>query len=299
MDLDELTALQAQIAAATATALAVTVAATHEKFAAEAARNIIVANLVTAKNIIAQLTATRPTNTNLPNPKFFLTPGHISPDLILNYANKTAITIYETAITPFKLTFDGAISKIKIFMDEIIQRANDNEWNKDHGDIIHVPVDGKPMNVITHYGCVSTKQIRAHAKSWINKECRKSRYNQMMVKLILDSISKTVRNKITNQKGAISVGTPLVRSGNLILKLIMNKIIIAKRATSVAFRSDLSNLDSLISSCNSNIETFNTHVNHTVESLQARGEKVDGLLNNLFKGCKIVSDVKFVASIDL
>ena len=121
----------------------------------------------------------------------------------------------------------------------------------------------------------------------------------MMVKVSLDSIIKNVRQKITNQEAIISVGNPPVRSGNLILKLIMNKTIIDTRATSAAFRSDLSNLGSFMSSCNSNIETFNTHVNHAVGSLQARGERVDDLLINLFKGYKIATDIKFVASIDL
>ena len=121
----------------------------------------------------------------------------------------------------------------------------------------------------------------------------------MMGKLILDSIRKTARQKITNQDRVISVGTPPVRSGNLILKLIMNKIIINIRATSVVFRSDRSNLDSFMSSCNSNIETFDTHVNHAVGSLQARGEKLDDLMTNLFKGYKVASDIKFVARIKL
>ena len=140
------------------------------------------------------------------------------------------------------------------------------------------------MNVITHYGCVYTEQIRAHATNWINRDCRQSQNNQMMVNLILDSICKIVRQNITNQEGAISVGTPPVRSINLILKLIINKTIIDTRATPLAFRSDLSNLDSFMSSCNSNIETFITYVNYAVGSLQARGERVDDLLTSIFKG---------------
>ena len=32
-------------------------------------------------------------------------------------------------------------------MDDIMQRANDTGLGKDQGNIIHVPVDGKPMNV--------------------------------------------------------------------------------------------------------------------------------------------------------
>ena len=64
----------------------------------------------------------------------------------------------------------------------------------------------------------------------------------------------------------------------------MNKIVIATIPTSVELRDDLSNLDSFMSSFNSNIETFNSHVNHTVGSLQARRELFDDLLTNLFKG---------------
>ena len=121
----------------------------------------------------------------------------------------------------------------------------------------------------------------------------------MMVKLILYSINKIVRQKITNQEGAILVGTPPVRSINLILKLIMNKTIIDTRAASAVFRSDLSNFDSFMSSCNSNIETFSTHVNHAGGSLQARGERVDDLLTNIFKEYKVALDINFLARIDL
>ena len=80
-----------------------------------------------------------------------------SPDLILNYSNKIDVTICEKTITPFKLNFDGVICNIKIFMEDIIQRVNDTGWDKGQGDIIHVPVNGTPMNVVTHYGCVSTE----------------------------------------------------------------------------------------------------------------------------------------------
>ena len=172
MDPDELTALRAQIAVATAAALAATAAAAQDNIEAEEARNLIAAYLATANILIAQLTVTRITNTVPTVPTCCLPPEQMSPDLILNYSTKTDITIYEKAITPFKLTFDEAISNIKILMDDIMQRAIDTGWYKGQGDIIHVPVDGTPMNVVTHYGCVPTDQIRTHARSWINREGR-------------------------------------------------------------------------------------------------------------------------------
>ena len=72
----------------------------------------------------------------------------------------------------------------------------------------------------------------------------------------------------------------------------MNKIVIETRDISDAFRSDLSNLDSFISSCNSNIETFNSDINYAIGSLQVRGECVDDLLTNILKGRKITCDIK-------
>ena len=205
MDPGGLTALRAQIVAATVAALAATA---QDKIEAEESRDLIAEYLAIVNILISQLTATRTTNTVPTVSKFSLTPGKMSPDLILNYSTKTDIIIYEKAMTPFKLTFDGAISNIKIFVDDIMQRENDTGWYKGQGDIIHVPVDGTPMNVVTYYGCVSMDQIRTHARSWINREVRQSQNNQMMVKIILDSISKTVRQKITNQEAVISVGTP-------------------------------------------------------------------------------------------
>ena len=152
-------------------------------------------------------------------------------------------------------------------MNDIIQRENDTGWNEEEGHIINVPVDGSPMNVKTHYGCVSTEQIRAHAIIWINRYNKQSQNKQMMVKLFLDSIRQIVRQQITNQEGSISVGTPPVKSVNINLKLIMNKTIIDTRTTLVAVKSDLSSLNSFISSCNSNIETCNAYVNHAVDSI--------------------------------
>jgi len=203
MDPDDLAALRAQISAATAATLAATATAAQDKIQAEDALNLLAADLAKANRLIAQFTATWTTK-NVPTPPTFcLTPGQMSPDKILDYSSKTDITIYDKAITPFKLTFDGAISNIKIFIDDIMQRANDTGWDTGQGDIIHVPVDGKLINIVTHYGCVTTDQIRAHATGWINNQGRQSQNNQMIVKVILDSISKNVRQKITNQEAII------------------------------------------------------------------------------------------------
>ena len=79
----------------------------------------------------------------------------------------------------------------------------------------------------------------------------------------------------------------------------MNNTIIDTKATSAAFRRDLMHLDIFMATCNFNIETFNNHVNTAPIELVVRGEVVDDLLTYLFIGYKVVSNIKFVAFIDL
>ena len=83
---------------------------------------------------------------------------------------------------------------------------------------------------------------------------RQSQNKQMIVKGIIGSITKTIRQKISNQDSVIIVDTPPVRSGNLVLRIITNKTIINIRTISAAFRAYLRNIDSFMSSCNSNIK---------------------------------------------
>ena len=283
--------------------------AAQDKVDADAATNLIASQLAAATTLINSLQARTATGTSLtgtsgaaassaPATIFTLTPGQISPNAILNFLSKQDKSLYEKAILPFTIIFDGAIKNVAIFQDNLNQRAQDFGWNQGGGDIINIPDDkGDTYNLITKYGCLTTKDIKKNTQVWIGKNNRQSQNNQMFVKLIIESITTKVRQKISNEEQTISING--VRVGALIFKLIMNKTIIDTRATSAAFRRDLSNLDIFMATCNSNIETFNEHVNSAVSGLEARNEAIDDLLTHLFAGYKIASDTKFVAYIEL
>ena len=115
---------------------------------------------------------------------------------------------------------------------------------------MHISIIGIQKSVITHYGCVTTDQLRDHSLTWIISDSPQSQNNYIMVEAILDSISKTVRKNITNQEDSITVGSRSVRSRKSILKLIMNKTIINTKVISSAFQLDLINLDTFMKSCN-------------------------------------------------
>ena len=79
MDPYELTALRAQIAAATAASLTAAAAA-QDKIEAKKASELIAADLATKNILITQLTATRTTNTVPIAPTFCITPEQMFPD---------------------------------------------------------------------------------------------------------------------------------------------------------------------------------------------------------------------------
>ena len=283
---------------AIAATLRLTTIAATDRADSEAARLVIANDLAAAHATILALRGGAPAGL-IPAP-LSLTPGQLSPDTIIDFSTKTGKLLYDKAISPFKIIFDGSISNIAIFQDDLNQKVIDYGWNTGAGNIINIADgNGTMRNVITHYGCLSLDQIKISIAAWVGINNRASQNNKMLVKVILDSVSKQVRQKITNQENIISAGTPPTRCAALIFKLIMNKTIIDTRATSAAFRRELMNLDVYMVSSNSNIEKFNDHVVQASGGLLARGERVDDLITNLFKGYKVADDIEFVSSIKL
>ena len=229
---------------------------------------------------------------------FALTPGQISPDDVIDYSTKEGKAMYHKAILPFSIIFDGTIKQVRIFQDNLNQRAKEFGWDTGAGDIINMK-DSKneTRNVFTQYGCLNTEDIKKHANTWTAIDGRKAQNNLLLYRAIIESISARLRQKLTSEDVAFTINGIVIAT--LFFKLIMNKTIIDTRATSAAFRRDLANLDVYMATCNSNIEAFNEHVNTAVEGLNTRAERVDDLMTHLFQGYKIAGDIKFVAYIEL
>ena len=82
--------------------------------------------------------------------------------------------------------------------------------------------------------------------------------------------------------------------GELLFKLMIQKSIIYTRATSTYLRENLANLDTYMSTVNSDIENFNQYVKVNVDGLKARGERIDDIIINLFKAYQAASYGQFV-----
>ena len=75
---------------------------------------------------------------------------------------------------------------------------------------------------------------------------------------------------------------------------MIQKAISYTRATSTNLRENITNLDTYISTVNSNIGNFNQYVKVNVDGLKERGEHTDDLMINLFNAYKVTPNGKFV-----
>ena len=86
-------------------------------------------------------------------------------------------------------------------------------------------------------------------------------------------------------------------SGNLLLKIIVRESHLDTNATTASIRKKLSSLDVYILTIGCDITHFNGYVRLLIDSLAARGETMQDLLANLFKGYQAASDKVFVSYI--
>jgi hypothetical protein len=182
-----------------------------------------------------------------------------------------------------------------LFCDTLTDRANKSGWYAGDGNILSIPDSSTPptnRDIIKEYGQLTVENIRTHVETYINTNSRRTQNSAQMLSCIKESLSDAGKLKILSESDKWTVGGK--ESGVLLFKIIMQKAVIDTRATSSFFRENLTSLDTYITTIDSNIELFNQYVNINRAGLQARGEKTDDLIINLFKAYLNVADQNFV-----
>ena len=228
---------------------------------------------------------------------FARTPGELDADSILDYSTKEGRTKFKHATSELSdVKFDGKSGGINSFHEKLLRRARECGWIQGNGDI--VTVNG--VNSISHYGRVTTEDIKAEAELYVDNSSRKTQNNEQMYRCIMNSLTEECSNRIINRPSeyTIQVGGTAFVSAILLHKALMQRAIVDTRSTSSNFRTNLSSLDTYMPLVNSNIEKFNEYVSTCVLGLEARGETSEDLLDFLFKGYKVAADKKFVEYIE-
>ena len=192
--------------------------------------------------------------------------------------------MYNKAIEPVKIPFDGNSKNINLFQSQLSRKAAIAGWDVDTGNLLTI-ADAKrdQKTLLAEYGCITEKDIRA-SLVYIGTTIRSAQNNKMMVECLLASLTEGCFLKISNEEAKYTEKT--VTSAALLYKLLMKKVIVDTRATTYQFRSSLDNFENIMGTINSNIELFNQHVKNTKEGLTARGESVNDLLLKLLRVIK-------------
>jgi hypothetical protein len=226
-------------------------------------------------------------------PVFAETPAKLNADAIIDYSTTSGIKLYNTASARLPITFDITSQTANLFCDALKDRANKSGWYTGAGNILTIPdAGGTNRDLITEYGRLSMADINTHVATYIDGNTRCTQNAAQMLTCIKESLSDAGKLKILAESEKWKVNDK--ESGTLLFKYVMQKAIVDTRATSSFFRENLLSLDSYITTVDSNIELFNQYVNVNRAGLEARGEKTDDLVINLFKAYLNVADQNFV-----
>lgn len=229
---------------------------------------------------------------------FSLTPGMATLDVI-DYNTAAGTKVWNNATS--KLSdelFDCDSEGLRDFLELIRARSEVMGWNL---SVLSIPVDvndnlGDTQDFLDHYGEIDLDHCRAHALTYYNQQNRAAQDSMMLYKCIMDSMSRSGRNKITGFRDQYTInGTPI---GILVLKVVVRESYIDTNATTTFIRTQLSSLDEYLPLIDYDIGKFNLHVQALIEALNARGETTSDLLTNLFKGYLAAKDEKFVKYIE-
>ena len=234
---------------------------------------------------------------------------------VLNYAQPEHRKLYEKAITSLYErddSFDCDATGLYSFLERLGERADQYNWNADQTGVLMIPNDAAVgadvdewIYLVTEYGRIPIDLIRVHNTTYLNQQTRKVQDNYMLYQCLMASLSTIGRNKIANLKAEYTIDIQVadgtareVRSGPLLLKIIIRESHIDTNATTGKIRLQLSSLDKYIHTVGHDMPKFNNYVRSLVEQLQARGEDTEDLLINLFKGYLECSDKVFVRYIE-
>jgi len=205
--------------------------------------------------------------------------------------------LFRDACSPLVCLFDIDSKGVNLFCEKLNERAEKAGWLAPGGNILDIPDDGGTnRNLITEYGRLSMDNIDDHVQTFFGGHNRQAQNDIQIYHCISNSLTPDGQDKIVDETEEYTIGdTPV---GIKFLKHILDRATVDTRSTASHLRQNLTDLDSYMSTVNSNIEEFNNYVKTNQQGLKARGERTDDLMINLFKGYAAAKDANFIKYID-
>jgi hypothetical protein len=153
-------------------------------------------------------------------------------------------------------------------------------------------INGVLRHLVHNYRQLTAQDMSDCVQTIIGQQTRQAQNDVQLYYCIANMLDECGHLRIVSEADAYTVsGTHI---GIVLFKLLMRKANTDTRSTASQLQENLTNLDSYISTIDSNIELFNQHVKINRDGLAARGESSDDLIINLFKAYLCLTDRGFV-----
>ena len=239
---------------------------------------------------------------------FSLTPAQ-NVATALDFSLKAHRSIYEQATKPLPIDpFDCVHTQLPDFLAALTKRAHDFGWVDRILKIPEtLPIDANTLytNMLELHAIIPIDQIREYELSYVQDTTRERQDMHCLYTCIMDSLSQEGRNKVLTEKDKYTIpsdpaddDSEPAYSGNLLLKVVLNKSTVDNRSGAYSIRMQLSDLTGLIQKLEFDVEKFNSQVKRYMEDLSRRGETSDDVSFNVIKAYKSVPIKEFGTFID-
>ena len=152
--------------------------------------------------------------------------------------------------------------------------------------------DGAARNLLTECVILTEQETRDHALTDMNDPNRRVQNSFQMHIFLAKSLTNEGHIKIMQE--ADSYRSKGIAIGALYFKLLTSKAVVDTRSTASYLRENLTSLESCVASVNSNVDSFKLYVKENRQGLKVRGERMDNIMMNLFKGYMDEAEKDFV-----
>jgi hypothetical protein len=136
-----------------------------------------------------------------PPPDFAETPAGVGA-VAWDFTSATGIKLYTSATAPFSTPFDGNQDGLTDFLRKIASRAETYGFT----NILRIPDDdGVDRDLTREYGCLTIDNVRAVAIPNFQGQGRPRQASSMLRKLILESITARLADRLTHRKDNYTV----------------------------------------------------------------------------------------------
>ena len=129
-----------------------------------------------------------------------------------------------------------------MFNEKLAERAKQSMWMEVGANVIMITgSEGTPRNVITEYVRLAMEKNEANIQNSIGQSCCQAQNSVQLFHCLTNSMTEAAHLKIVLESDKYIHNEKPV--GELLFKLMMQKSIIIKMATSTHMRENLNNLD--------------------------------------------------------